>query len=335
MNATRLSKVCAAATIVVAMTASLCACEGRVPTVSAPSSDSVSPDLTESQEQEIRTRILETLEAANEARSTDGLDQILSGPELQIRTSEILVAQTTGSLRKEATIPTDISQTVIPTNDGWPRSVFTITTTTEDQQSMRLLVLTQNSARENYKLTAVARLFSGAQLPKFAIAEIGSQMGDPEDENLVATPTEAVERYADVLQNGSNSEYASEFADDYFREQLAQLTTTVQEGMERNNGTQTQTFTADPQQMWIMRSTEGGDLVVATIASEWTRQAGEGRESQPASDEERALFGDGTATSTMKVTYVNVVALYVPSEDSGQQITAVGAERYPVKVEAL
>ena len=30
-----------------------------------------------------------------------------------------------------ATIPKDIAQTVIPTDDGWPRSVFTITTTTE------------------------------------------------------------------------------------------------------------------------------------------------------------------------------------------------------------
>ena len=37
----------------------------------------------------------------------------------------------------------------------------------------------------------------------------------------------------------------------------------------------------------------------------------------------------------MKVTYVNIVALYVPPEDSGEQITAVGAERKPIKVEAI
>ena len=335
MNHTRMSKVCAAATIVVAMMASLGACEGRIPEVSASTAEKATPDLTEAQEKEIRTRILDTLNQATEAKTTDGLDQVLSGPQLQIRTSEIQVAQKTGNLRKESTIPTDISQTVIPTDDGWPRAVFTITTTTEDQQSKRLLVLTQNSARENYKLTAVARLFSGAQLPKFAIPELGSQMGTADDENLVAKPAEALQRYADVLQNGGNSEYAAEFADDYLRELLTQLTSTVQEGMERNHGTQTQTFATDPNQMWVMRSTEGGDLVVGTITSEWTRQAGEGRESQPASDEERALFGDGTATSTMKVTYVNVVALYVPGEDTGQQITAVGAERFPIKVEAL
>ena len=51
-----------------------------------------------------------------------------------------------------------------------------------------------------------------------------------------------------------------------------------------------------------------------------------------------ALFGDGKATSTMKVTYVNVIALYVPpagGTGDAAKITAVGAERYAVKVEAL
>ena len=85
----------------------------------------------------------------------------------------------------------------------------------------------------------------------------------------------------------------------------------------------------------VMRSADGGDLVVAQINSEWTRSAGSGRESQPASDAEKALFGDGQATSTMKTTYVNVVALYVPPANSDAKITAVGSERQPVRVEAL
>jgi len=116
-----------------------------------------------------------------------------------------------------ATIPKDIAQTVIPTDDGWPRSVFTITTTTEDQQSKRLLVFDQESAQQNYKLMAMARLFEGAKLPKFEIPTIGSQMGTAKDEKLVAAPADALAQYADVLQNGSKSQYASKFADDLAR----------------------------------------------------------------------------------------------------------------------
>ena len=37
----------------------------------------------------------------------------------------------------------------------------------------------------------------------------------------------------------------------------------------------------------------------------------------------------------MKATYVNVIALYVPPEKSGQKVQAVGAERQIVKAEAV
>ncbi|KAB7789433.1 hypothetical protein [Bifidobacterium cebidarum] len=313
----------------------LAACEGQLPTPTAATASKASPDLTEAQEKKIRTKILDTLTKADEARSADGYKAVMGGPQLEIRTSQATIAQKSGSMNKYATIPKDVAQVVIPTDDGWPRSVFTITTTTEDQQSQRLLVLDQNSARENYKLVAMARLFDGVSMPKFEVPTSGSQMGTAKDEGLVVTPTEALTQYADVLQNGSNSKYASTFADDMLRQRIATLTSTVQEGIARNNGTQSQTFTAVPDQMWIMRTADGGDLVVGRIDSVWTRQAGDGRESQPASDDEKILYNSDQYTSTMKVTYVNVVALYVPQSGDGAQVTAVGADRQPVKVEAL
>lgn len=326
----------AAALVVAAMIAPLGACEGQIPTPAVVDTAASAPDLTEAQEKRIRASILETIDKADEAKSTDGLDARMGGPQLEIRSSQITIAQRGGAMSPYADIPKDIVQTVIPTNDGWPRSVFTVTTTTDDQQPNRLLVMSQDSAQQNYKLMAMARLFPGAELPKFELATIGSQMGTAKDEGLVATPADALSQYADVLQNGTNSQYVDEFADDYLRQLLAQTSASVQEGMQRNNGTQQQTFSAVPDQMWVMRAANGdGDLVVGRINSEWTRKAGDGRESQPASDDEKALFNSDKYTSTMKVTYVNVVALFIPSAKSGGQITAVGADRQPVKVEAL
>ena len=334
-NTKRMMAKLAAVALSAGMIATLGACEGAVPTPQSVDASQRTPDLTVEQEQRIRSGILDVIDAANEAKSVDGLAARLTGPQLEVRTSEITIAQATGQLDAKAAIPRDMTQTVIPVDDGWPRTAYTITTTTEDQQSKRLLVMTQDSARSNYKLWGVARLFQGAELPKFEVPRLGTNMGYDKDEQLVATPAEAVEHYVDLLNNGDASQYKDQFADDYFRSDLAQLVATVQQGMEANNGTQQQIFTLPDNAIKIMRSTDGGDLVVARIDSEWTRQAGEGRESLPASDAEKALFGDGTATSTMKVTYVNVIAMYVPPADSGQQITAVGAERQPVKVEAL
>lgn len=324
----------AAVSLAAALIPGVAGCSQPVPHVSGASASEPVPVLTEKQEQAIRTRILDTLVKADEARDPAGLDAYLESPALDVRTSQLTVSKATGAIDPHSVIPSDISQTVIPTDSGWPRSVFTITTTTDDQQTQRLMVLDQQTPRSNYKLWGLVRLFQGAQLPAFEIPTIGSSMGSADDSGLVCTPQEAVTRYADVLQNGSNSQYADQFADDQLRQDLATLTQNVQQGIEANAGTQEQTFTPTDQ-IRVMRAADGGDLVVARIDSEWTRAAGEGRESLPASETEQALFGDGTATSTMKVTYVNVVALFVPQKDSGDKIQAVGAERQAVKVEAL
>ena len=84
-----------------------------------------------------------------------------------------------------------------------------------------------------------------------------------------------------------------------------------------------------------MHTADGGELVVGRIDSVWTRSLDQNRQALPASDAEKALFGATEATNSIKVTYVNTVALYVPAADSGQQIRAVGAQRQPVKAEAV
>lgn len=329
---TRFATVAAA----MAMVAGLAACEGTVPVTQPPTSASVSPDMSTAQEKKIRTSILDLIDQADNAKTTGLLGQRMEGPALLIRSSQIDVAKVTGSLDQKTTeIPKNTSQVIIPTNSGWPRSIFTITTTTSDQQSKRLLVMTQDNARSNYKLWAVARLLQGSQLPKFAVPQIGSQMGGPDDTGLVATPAQAVARYADVLQNNSASKYAANFENDAFRQQLDTQTRNVEQGMRANSGSLEQTFTPAKDQIKVMRSADGGDLVVAQIDSVQIRRSGQGHESLPASKSEVALFGNQKVTSTLKATYIYVVAMYVPPAGSQQKIKAVGAEQMPIKAEAL
>lgn len=217
------SQAIIAAMLALGMAVGMCGCEGQLPTPKATTRQDA-PNLSAKQEQKVRTRILKTLDQCNQNRDTDTLPTILEGPELDIRTSELNVAKATGNLDRKTTIPTDLAQAVISTDAGWPRSVFSITSTTKDQQSKRLLVFRQDSARQNYKLWGVARLFSGVKMPSFEISKTGSAQGTPTDTGLVMTPKAAVDAYADLLQNGANSKYASKFADDDLRSKLADLT---------------------------------------------------------------------------------------------------------------
>ena len=324
-----------AAICALASLTAMAGCDGPVPQMQATSTAAAkTPDLNVDQEAKIRASILDTLKKADDAKDPSQLAQSVEGPALAVRTSQLTAAQGTGSLTKYATIPSDIEQTVIPTDTGWPRSVFTITDNTDAQGPPRLLVIDQSAARDNYKLWGVVRLFSGATLPQFPVPSVGATSGTAQDTGLVATPEQAVSMYADVLANGSASQYASQVADDSLRQTIGSLTQTVQQGVEGNKGTQKQTFTPVSGQLRVMHATGGGALVVAQIQSVWERTGGEGRESRPASDPEAALFGDGHPTSTMRVTYSNVIALFVPAEGQGQ-IQAVGAERQPIKVEAV
>ena len=115
-------------------------------------------------------------------------------------------------------------------------------------------------------------------------------MGDANDSNLVMTPKQAVQRYADVLQNNTNSKYAGSFEDDQFRQSLVKQQEESQKGVTQNKGTQQEVFAPVVDQIAVMRSPRGGDLVVAQINSEWTRSMSEGRESLPGSPNEDALF---------------------------------------------
>lgn len=131
--------VIAAAVLALGMVVGMCGCEGQLPQPKTTQRQDA-PNLTAKQEKTIRTNILKTLDQCNNDRNIDALGSILEGPELEIRTSELHVAQVTGNLDRKTTIPTDLAQAVISTDSGWPRSVFSITSTTDDQQSKRLLV---------------------------------------------------------------------------------------------------------------------------------------------------------------------------------------------------
>ncbi len=83
------------------------------------------------------------------------------------------------------------------------------------------------------------------------------------------TPAEAVERYADVLQNGAKSQFADDFADDYCartcrtsrRPCSRAWNATTDAGADVHRRSRTA-------RCKIMRSTDGGDLVVAQINSD-------------------------------------------------------------------
>ena len=95
--------VIAAAVLALGMVVGMCGCEGQLPQPKTTQRQDA-PNLTAKQEKTIRTNILKTLDQCNNDRNIDALGSILEGPELEIRTSELHVAQVTGNLDRKTTI---------------------------------------------------------------------------------------------------------------------------------------------------------------------------------------------------------------------------------------
>ncbi|HJF17578.1 MAG TPA: hypothetical protein K8U78_00115 [Aeriscardovia aeriphila] len=323
--------------IALASMMSLAGCGQMSPstTTTQVSTDVVSkPAVSLSKAKQIEKAIFDAIAAADEKKDPALLSPRVTGPELAIRTSQLNIEKQTNTNDAKMVIPHTIRQRVLPIATGWPRAIVTITTTTDDQQSERLLVMRQPNGQQNYSLWGLVRLFSGVKLPKFEIPSIGTRQGTMEDSGLLMTPREAVAAYASSLENPTG-DMPKKFSDDQFRKSLADLVSSVDEGVKANKGEQHQIFTPDYNSLAVVRSADGGDLVIAAINSEWTRSAGEGRTSGPASDAEKALFGNQEATATIRVEYTNVVALYIPPAGSKATIQAVGAERQPISAEAV
>lgn len=329
----------AAVCVAAALLGSMGACSEPLPTVqsetTATPAVTVQLPVTEDQEKQIRARILDVVNSATENKDASQLSSRVSGPELDIRTSEIAVYAFTGNADDAIELPSEASQINLPITTSWPRSIFTITTTTSDQQSQRLLVMTQDSAHSDYKLWGVCPLFQNVQMPAFSVD--GNLLGGADDTGFVLAPKDALTQYADVLQNGDSSASSSLFEDDQLRQNISSVSSKIQQTFDDTGVqfSQTEEFTADDSQIQVMHTADGGELVVGRIDSVWTRSLDQNRQALPASDAEKALFGATEATNSIKVTYVNTVALYVPAADSGQQIRAVGAQRQPVKAEAV
>ncbi|MDR2748756.1 MAG: hypothetical protein LBB10_02545 [Bifidobacteriaceae bacterium] len=310
-------------------------CSGGVPPINQETSE-LTPDLSVDRQQSIFSDILDVIQYADNHNNTQYLKKRLYGPEYEIRSAQIVQKRNNNKLSDNAEIPSMTDQIIISNSHGWPRVSGIITKPTADMQSQRLLFITQTTARDNYKLWGLARIFSNTTLPKFNSALDGSQTILPDDETLIKSPIETVKEYANLLQNGQNSKSASQFPSDPFQEQLTTITQTVQQGVSQNGGSQSQEFKPDTANIQGIRTSDGGALIMAQIDSFWKREAGGGRISKPASDEEEALFGNSTATQSILAHYVNVIAIYIPvKNDTNQSIQIIGAERMPVEVKAI
>lgn len=301
------------ATLVVGLVALLAACTSAPPKPD-PAPTTPVPVVTEAQVAAIMTSLTDTLAAADANLDGEAVATRLEGPALDIRRADYAVAAA-GHELPVLTIERDEAWTMVAQTTTWPRVVLVSTKQPANLVgTQRILVLRQDSPRDQYRLWGSAGLGSGMSIPKTTVPEVGSPMLPPNAKNLAMTPSDVLPRYADVLKLGDSSEYVGSFDGEHDgMRQGIEATRAKINAKKGDAGAYAEVFEAPEEPAVVLATADGGALVVGRLA---TTVEVKGIDVGAAAADDPMIIRvsslAGGMTSSMTWTYTDVVVFWVP-----------------------
>lgn len=194
------------------------------PTVIAPENQQA-PAVTEAQAERILARISASTAEADETMDTDLAATRLDGAVFAERRTNYVLRAAIADYKVPTAIPAKPLAIVLPqAYDGWPRTFMAVVEDKSDSTvPPTIMVLSQQDAWSPYKLSYVASMEASAVMPKLAPAWLGATQVQPNSSFLAMAPEQVAVAYADILNNGEDSDYYDAFdaESDQFRVGIA------------------------------------------------------------------------------------------------------------------
>ncbi len=292
------------------------------------------PAVTETQAKRILAKVAQTVSEADVAADGELAASRLAGAVLDERKANYLIRSKVGDHPALPAIPTEPLQIVLPqAYDLWPRTIMTVVGEEgETTVAPTVAVLTQQDAWSEYKLTYLASLAASAEFPGgVAPATIGAALVPPDSPFLILEPQELAAAYADVLNNGENSTYASLFEEegDQFRVKVAEdrrtrLDQFNQTGAE--TGSLTFSSAAGAYPAIGLATLESGAIVAVSLTETDTVKPTNSDaviklDGNPTVE---ALAGTSSSASGFQTNFSDQLFFYVPNQADGGQIRLLG-----------
>lgn len=175
--------------------------------------------LLNSQLDRILTDVAEVVEAGDAEQDTELLEERVAGPALSARETAYRNQEISEDDAPEP-VGTEVLSAAVSGGEGFPRQAMVITDH-PDTDVPQVLVLQQQSARENYRLVHTAMMAPGTEFPSLSTEQGGTQVVDPEAEVAGTTPVEAVSGMADYYTDADH-EFGDRVADSAYIDSLHQ-----------------------------------------------------------------------------------------------------------------
>ncbi|MFV0374892.1 glycosyl transferase [Microbacterium sp.] len=302
------------------------------PTIVVPEGQGA-PAVTQAQAERILAQVAATVADADAEDDSSLAATRLRGPALEVRQTNYEIREELDDHKTLAAIPADELKILLPEAfDGWPRTFLAVLEQSDDKSTV-VMSLTQDSPWSDYHVGYQANMTADTEL-NVAPSYVGALAVAPDSPFLVLPPQEVSAAYADIVDKGEDSEFASLFdtVDDPL---LAQIADDRAERLKAFNetGEETAKMTFDAKASdaapVALGTLDSGAIVAVTMTESETVEATDADAVIKLNEEDnpnlvaQALTGVETARG-LKTTYLDQLFFFVPAQSSNESIRLLG-----------
>jgi hypothetical protein len=293
------------------------------PSPSAPP-EILTASVTEAQAARILAQLAEVVAAADEELNREQLESRVTGPALEMRGAAYNLARRSEEISAPEPILAEPVQLLLPSaTDSWPRYLMAVTGNPPDS-SLQLLVLRQESVRDNYLLWHYSELLPGAEFPEVAAPELGAVSLRVDNRFLAFPAPRLAELVGDVLNNFSESSFAdivdlrSPYLSSVAQAQLDLVSTLDNAEIDFEHTLADETIA-------LLSTVDGGALVAFYMQDRYQIVPREAGDAVAISGPEALLLGSSGSTTGVETRYGAMLVFYVPSANSTEQLRLLAA----------
>ena len=278
--------------------------------------------LDSSQLERILGEISEVVAVADTTLDRESLEVRVTGPALEIRRAAYaLAAKSTDSVIAPTKILSSPVQLFLPgATDTWPRNTIVVT----GENSLQVLVLRQESPRDDYKLYQYSDLLPNISFPEVPAEVVGANALKEDNKFLSMDPASLVEGLGNLLNRGFDSPWALLIDPD---NQYVADVSAVQLGLQETLSNANLSFehALSESQPVILANSEGGALVALYMIDTYTIIPKEPGDAVAITGEESILLGTGGSATGIETKYGAMLLFNVPASGSDERATLLGA----------
>ena len=278
--------------------------------------------LDSAQLERILTEISEVVAVADATLDRESLEVRVTGPALEIRRAAYaLAAKSTDSLLAQTKILSSPVQLFLPgATDTWPRSTIVVT----GEDALQVLVLRQESPRDDYKLYQYSDLLPNISFPEVPAEIVGANALKEDNKFLSMDPASLVEGLGNLLNRGFDSPWALLIDPD---NQYVSDVSAVQLGLQETLSNANLSFehALSESQPVILANSEGGALVALYMIDTYTIIPKEPGDAVAITGDESILLGTGGSATGIETKYGAMLLFNVPASGSDERATLLGA----------